>query len=407
MTLFQYNARNKRGQLVSGTMNAPDANAVGQELARMGHFPVKIHTESAVTEKKEKKSFLQKFQKVTSKDMVLFTRQMATLFNAGIPLLGILAALKDQIESPKFKDVIAQVQIDIEGGLSLSEGMRKHPDVFSELFLSMIEAGEAGGVMDEILRRLADLLEKQAENEAKVKSALQYPKMVLSAMVFAISILMWKVVPTFIAMFEKEKLQLPLATKMLIAFNHAFTTYWYYLLASVVLAYLAFKRYTATEIGHRQWDHLMLKMPIMGPVMLKSSMAKFARILGTLQMGGVPILDILTVTAKVVDNVVIEKIILDVRTGVQEGLGLAAPLKTSGFVPPLVTQMIAAGETSGALDEMMLKVADYYDEEVDRAVKSLSTMIEPILLVFMGATVLFLALAIFMPMWDLTQMARK
>jgi len=406
MTLFQYKARDKMGQIVSGTMNASDVNAVGQELARMGHFPVNIHTESTAP-KEKKKDFLQRFQKVTTKDLVLFTRQMATLFHAGIPLLGILAALKEQIKNPKFKDVIFQVQMDIEGGLSLSEGMQKHPDVFSELFISMIEAGEAGGVMDEILKRLADLMEKQANNEAKVKSALQYPKMVVTAMVFAISILMWKVVPTFITMFEKAKLELPLATRMLIAFNNAFTHYWYYVLAGVVLLYIAFKKYTATETGRRQWDYFLIKMPIMGPIMLKSSMAKFSRILGTLQMGGVPILDILTVTSKVVDNVVIAKIILDLRTSVQDGMGLAAPLKMSGFVPPLVTQMIAAGETSGALDDMMIKVADYYDEEVDRAVKSLSAMIEPILLVFMGATVLFLALAIFLPMWDLTQMARK
>jgi len=407
MPLFEYKARDRKGELVAGSMDAPNADAVGSELDRMGHFPVTIESAEEEKETGEKVDPLERFQKVSNKDLVLFTRQMSTLFNAGIPVLGILVALQEQIESPKFKRVVKRVQVDIEGGLSLSEAMGKHPDVFDELYVSMIAAGEAGGVMDSLLKRLASMMERQIENDAKVKAAMSYPKMVISAMVVAITILMWKVVPIFVNMFAKAKIELPLATKILIASNKAFFDYWYLLLGGVILAVFAFKKYTSTEKGRYQWDTFMLKAPIMGPIILRSSMAKFARVFSTLQAGGVSILEILDVSSRVVDNVVIAGIIRGLRDSVQEGSGLAAPLKQSGLIPPLVIQMIAAGEESGALDEMLEKVADYYDEEVDHAVKNLSSMIEPILLLFMAALVLFLALAIFMPMWDMSKMAGK
>ena len=395
------------GELVTGSMDARDAEVVGNELDRLGHFPITIKSaeQEAGNKKGDKADPLERFQKVKMKELVLFTRQMATLFNAGIPVLGILVALEDQVETPKFKRVVKQVRMDIEGGLSMSEAMQKHPDVFNELYSSMIEAGEAGGVMDELLQRLATLMERQVETDAKVKGAMSYPKMVVSAMSIAVVILMWKVVPIFVKMFEKAKIDLPLATKILIASNKAFFDYWYLLLGGIVLIVFAFKKYTSTERGRYQWDMFMLKVPIMGPILLRSSMAKFARVFSTLQAGGVAILEILTVTAKVVDNTVISSIIRGLKDSVQEGLGFAAPLQQSGLIPPLVIQMIAAGEESGALDEMLEKVADYYDDEVDHAVKNLSSMIEPILLLFMAGLVLFLALAIFMPMWDMTKMA--
>ncbi|MBI5426881.1 MAG: type II secretion system F family protein [Nitrospinae bacterium] len=405
MAIYQYKARNRMGALVEGNMDAPSADVVGQELGRMGHFPVSIKSLSAASDKEEK-DVLDRFRKVKPQEIVLFTRQMATLFNAGIPLLAILSALGENMQNPKFKDIIRHVRLDIEGGLTLSGAMGKYPDVFSSLYTSMIEAGEAGGVMDQILRRLADLLEKDAENEAKIKGAMRYPKIVVTAMTLAVTILMWKVVPVFVGIFEKAKITLPTPTKLLIGAHHIFTDYWYYMALAIGAAIFAFKKYTATERGRRRWDRFKLKAPLFGPIVLRSSMAKFARIFGTLQMGGVPILETLDITSRVVENVIIAQIIRDLRAAVQDGLGLAAPLKLSGMVPPMVIQMIAAGEESGALDEMLLKVADFYDEEVDRAIKSLSAMIEPILLVFMAALVLFLALSIFLPMWDMSKMAK-
>lgn len=408
MPLFEYKARDRMGQLVSGNMDAMDADAVGQELGRMGHFPIKIKsTEEVRADASEKIDPLERFQKVKPQELVLFTRQMSTLFNAGIPILGILVAMEEQVDSPRFRRTVKQIRIDIEGGLSMSEAMEKHPAIFSELYTSMIAAGEAGGVMDELLGRLADLLEKQAETDAKVKGAMKYPKMVVSAMILAVCILMWKVVPVFVKMFDKAKIELPMATKILIGANKAFFDYWYLLLGGTILTIVIFKKYTATEKGRYQWDLFMLKVPIMGPIVLRSSMAKFARVFSTLQAGGVSILEILNVTAKVVDNSVISGIVLGLKDSVQEGTGLAAPLKKSGLIPPLVIQMIAAGEDSGSLDDMLFKVADYYDNEVDHAVKNLSSMIEPILLLFMAGMVLFLALAIFVPMWDMSKMAGK
>ncbi len=218
------------GELVAGSMDATNAEAVGNELGRLGHFPVTIKSAEVEKEKGEKIDPLERFQKVKMKELVLFTRQMSTLFNAGIPVLGILVALEDQVETPKFRRVVKQVRADIEGGLSMSEAMEKHPDVFDELYSSMIEAGEAGGVMDELLKRLATLMERQVETDAKVKGALSYPKMVISAMLIAITVLMWKVVPIFVNMFEKAKIELPLATKILIVGNKAFFDYWYLLL---------------------------------------------------------------------------------------------------------------------------------------------------------------------------------
>ncbi len=406
MPIFQYKARDRMGKVVIGDMNAPDSAIVGNELGKMGYFPISV---KAVAEEgnKNKVDIMARFQKVTDKEVVLFTRQMATLFNAGIPLLGILNSLAAPMENPKFKGIVEQIGRDIQDGLSLSGAMSKHPHVFTELYTSLIEAGEMGGVMDKILKRLADLLEKQIAIDTKVKAAMSYPKMVLSAVTIAISVLMWKVVPVFVKMFEGARIELPLATKILIAMDKAFVDYWYALFLSIGLIIFAFKKYTDTDRGRHQWDRFRLWAPIMGVINSKSSMAKFTRVFGTLQAGGVPILDTLKISAKVMNNVILEEMIMHLRTSVQEGFGLAAPLQQSGLVPPLVIQMVSAGEDSGALDEMLFKVSDYYDAEVDEAVRNISSMIEPILLTFMGAIVLFLALAIFLPMWDMTKMAKQ
>lgn len=224
------------GKLVAGNMDALDADAVGQELGRMGHFPIKIKsTETAEENSEEKIDPLERFQKIKPQELVLFTRQMATLFNAGIPILGILVAMEEQVDSPKFRCTVKQIRLDIEGGNSMSEAMAKHPTVFSELYVSMIEAGESSGVMDELLARLAELLEKQADTDAKVKGAMKYPKMVVSAMALAVCILMWKVVSVFVNMFEKAKIELPMATKILIGASNAFSSYWYLMIGGVVL----------------------------------------------------------------------------------------------------------------------------------------------------------------------------
>ncbi len=406
MAIFQYKARNKAGSLVIGNMDAPNPQIVSQELGKMGHFPVSITTLEEKKSGGKELGFLERHQKVPDEELVLFTRQLATLFNAGIPLLGALTSLAEQVEHPKFKIIVQNIRLDIEGGRSLSEAMGKHPEVFTDLYVSMIEAGEEGGMIDDILKRLADLLEKDAQLEAEIKAATRYPKMVIGAVAIAIGILMKWVVPVFVKMFQKSNIALPAPTKLLIGFHSIFVEWWLYTLVFFVGLFFAFKKYTATEQGRLKWDLIKLRIPLIGPIVLRSAMAKFARVFGTLQKGGVPILDTIEVSANVVDNRVISGIIRGLRISVQEGLGIAGPLQNSRFVPHLVVQMIAAGEESGALDEMLIKVADYYDEEVARALQRLTVMIEPILIFFMGLMVLFLALSIFLPMWDMSKMAR-
>lgn len=397
------------GGLVVGTMDKPNAQDVGEELSKLGHFPVAVNI--AAGDKGSKGSLdiklPDRFTKIKPQEMVLFSRQMATLFNAGIPILGILEALQDQMENLRFKNVILKLHKDVADGKALSEAMAMHPDVFSELYVSMIEAGETGGIMDDILSRLAELLEKEEENDSKIKAAFRYPKIVLGVMVAAVAFLMWKVVPVFIGLFKTIKVELPLPTQILIAVHGFFVNYWYVIGIAAILSVFLFKRYGATSQGNRQLDFLKLKIPLLGPIYLRSSMAKFARVLGNLQRSGVPILEAIKVSSRVMENAVLSDVIFGLTVSVEEGRGLAQPLKESGWIPSLVVQMVAAGEGSGSLDEMLLKVADYYDQEVDRSIKSLSTWLEPILIVFMGVLVLFLALAIFLPMWDMSKMAAK
>jgi type II secretory pathway component PulF len=407
MTLFQYKARNRKGVLVTGNMDAPSSAVVNQELARMGHFPTSIVSLGG-DKAQEKKSGggSDFFNKVTPQELVLFTRQLATLFNAGISLLGALTSLGEQIENPKFRAILRQIRLEVEGGRSFSDTLMEHPKVFSPLYVSLIQAGEEGGVIDQMLRRLADILEKQTEIDNKITAAMRYPKMVTGAVFLAIAVLMAKVVPIFVNIFAKARIELPLATRLLIAFHSFLTSYWYILLVVAGLSYFGFRRWVRTADGKRQWDQFTLKVPILGPLVLRSSMAKFARVFGTMQMSGVPILDTIDISARVVDNEIVAAVIRGLRANVEEGMGLAATLQQSKIVPALVIQMISAGEESGALDQMLMKVADFYDEEVDRAIKQLSAMIEPILIVVMGGIVLFLALAIFLPMWDMSKLTK-
>ncbi|NIQ03258.1 MAG: type II secretion system F family protein [Nitrospinaceae bacterium] len=406
MAKFEYKARDRQGALVMGVMEAASAKAVSSELGRLGHFPVSIETATrpapAVTE-----PFMDRFARVKARDLILFSRQMATLFNAGIPLMGILNSIGEQLENPLMKRTVGQLRKDIGEGRSLSEAMAKHPKVFPEMYVSMVQAGEMGGVMDEILHRLADLLENQEENQAKIKAAVRYPKIMLVVMAVAIIILMSFPVPIFIKLYQSMKVPLPLPTRWLIAGYDFILHYWFVpLLAAAGLA-AGFKKYTHTPSGRMEWDRFKLQIPLIGPLQLRSAMARFTRIFGSMVRSGVPILEAITVSSRVVENSVISKVIRELRYSVEEGSGLAIPLKQSGWVPTLVVQMVGSGEESGTLDEMLLKVSDYYDQEVDRAIKTMATMIEPILLVVMACLVLFLALAIFLPMWDMTLMVKR
>ncbi|MBC8548501.1 MAG: type II secretion system F family protein [Candidatus Brocadiales bacterium] len=404
MPIFNYRARDGAGLAVTGTLEATGLDIARMRLGEMGYIPVFLK------EGKAGKSifsigFLK--PKVKDKDIIVFNRQLATLFSAGIPLLSGIQGLAEQMQNKTFKEILLKVSADIQTGSSFSDALVKHPKVFSELYINMVRAGEASGTLDDILGRLASLAEHAAEIKAKIKAATRYPKIVISAMLIAILILMKFVVPNFMAIFEQVDLELPLATRMLIEANRLFTNYWYALFVGVGALFFVFKAYTKTHRGRRQLDLFKLKVPVFGPIFLKIAMSVFTRTMSTLNRSGLSIVENLKICAQVVENIPISEVIGDIEQGVKRGESVTATIKKSNFFTPMVVQMMSAGEESGELDNMLVKVSEYYDMEVDYSIKNIASLIEPILLAFLGAVVLFLMMAIFMPMWDLTKLAER
>ena len=402
MPTFKYKARDRIGKAVTGTLDVTGADTARLRLSEMGYIPITLEEGKAKAEGLSI-NFLK--PKVTYKDLIVFNRQLATLFSAGIPLLRAIQGLSEQMENKTFKEVLLKVAIEIQAGSSFSDALVKHPKVFSGLYVNMVRAGETSGTLDDILHRLASLAEHDAETRAKIKAATRYPKIVISAMLIAILILMKFVVPQFMSIFEQVNLELPLATRILIAANNVFSNYWYILFGGAGVLFFAFKRYAGTKQGRRQLDLLKLKVPIFGPIFLKVAMSVFTRTMSTLNRSGLPIIKNLEICAAVVGNVPISTVIIELKESVKRGESIAGTMKKSKFFTPMVVQMMSAGEESGELDSMLVKVSEYYDMEVDASIKNISSLIEPILLAFLGCAVLFLMLAIFMPMWDLTKMA--
>ena len=406
MPTFVYKARDRTGNAVTGDLDAPGADVARVRLGEMGYIPITLTEGKAAKTEKKKSSRGGLFKtKVTGKDLIVFNRQLATLFAAGIPLISAIKGLAEQMENKTFKGILEGVVEEIKAGSSFSDALAKHPKVFSGLFISMIKAGEASGTLDEILARLALLAEHEAATKAKIKAATRYPKIVISAMLIAIVILMKFVVPNFMSIFKQVNLDLPLATRMLILANDIFTGYWYIIFGGAGGLIFAFKRYSKTSVGRRQMDLLKLKIPIFGNIFLKVAMSVFTRTMSTLNRSGLSIIENLQICAQVVENVPISEVIKELEDGVTRGESIAVTMKKARFFTPMVIQMMSAGEESGELDNMLVKVSEYYDEEVDYAIGNISSLIEPVLLAFLGAVVLFLMLAIFLPMWDLTKVA--
>jgi len=404
MSVFKYEARDRFGKAVAGVLDAPEMGVARTRLGEMGYIPVRVE-EGKARENGLSISLLK--QRVTDKDIIVFNRQLATLFSAGIPLLRGIQGLADQMQNKTFKEILIKVATEIQTGASFSDALAKHPKVFSDLYINMIKAGEASGTLDNILERLASLAEHAAETKAKIKAATRYPKIVVSAMLIAILILMKFVVPNFMSIFTQVDLELPLATRMLITANHIFTNYWYVLFGGAGCLFFAFKTYTKTYRGRRQLDLLKLKIPIFGPIFLKIAMSVLTRTLSTLNRSGLSIVENIKICAQVVENIPISEVIGDIEQGVKRGENIAGTMKKSKFFTPMVVQMMSAGEESGELDNMLVKVSEYYDMEVDYSIKNIASLIEPILLAFLGAAVLFLMLAIFLPMWDLVKLAER
>jgi type II secretory pathway component PulF len=403
MPVFTYKARDKTGRLVTGSAVEASVTAMEHSLDSKGLIPINVEESSKAFNFEKINRF---FYKIKPEDKIVFTRQLATLFSAGIPFIRSLETLSTQAVNPKMKEVINEVREGVEGGLSFANALKKHPAVFNNLYVNMIAAGEEGGVLDEVLDRLAVMAEKEEEIRAKVKSSTMYPKIVVFAIFAAVFVMLYFVVPRFTALYSKFGADLPLPTRILIGISEFFKSYWYLIFGLVIAAYAAFKSYVKTERGLYNWDKFSLNVPIFGALNLKVAMSRFARTFGTLFKSGIPILKTIDIVSNAIGNVVIAEVLTEIRDDVQAGAGLGEAMKKFELFPPIILQMIEIGEESGSLDDMLNKVSEYFDQEVDYGIKNLITALEPVLLVLIFGMVLFLALSVFLPMWDIVKFAR-
>lgn len=399
MPQYRYKARDKEGVLITGTMEAGRKEAVADQLSGMGYIPVLIEEQEegllALPD------FSLWFKKVRSQDLIVFSRQLAILLGAGVPFIQSLTSIEKQSENKRLKGAIADIRREVEAGAAFSDALANHPGVFSAMYVSMARAGETGGILEEILNRLAFLAEHDAETRSRVKAAVRYPLIVIVAVAAAFVFLVSAVIPRFASIFERFKTELPLPTRVLMGINYAVQHYWYLIIPAAAAIVGGIIWYLRTPAGRWQWDRLKLKIPIFGALFQKVAISRFARIFSSLQKSGLTMLLILDITAETVGNVAIARAIGSMRESIRQGKTLAAPMEESGFFPPLVVQMVAIGEETGDIDVMLAKVSDFYDMEVEYTLRNLSTMIEPILLLAVGGMVLFMALGIFLPMWNM------
>jgi len=401
MPSFTYTARDAKGEMKSATVEAPNRDEVMNQLKKQKLQVIKVD-EGPVKK--------QKAGKIKMRDIVILTRQFSTMINAGLPLVQALDILANQSENPALKDVCRQVVFDVESGNTLADAMRKHPKAFNELYTNMVSAGEAGGILDTILLRLATFIEKNDALVSKVKGAMIYPGVIMTVAGLCISILLIFVIPTFQKMFGDAGVALPLPTQIVIAMSKFLRTPppkpgGWILVGVAFFGYRGLKKYYATSNGQLTMDRLMLKVPVLGDVIRKSAVSRFTRTLGTMISSGVSILEGLEITAKTSGNRVVQDAIMESRASIAGGDTISAPLKKSGVFPPMVISMINVGEQTGGLDEMLTKIADFYDGEVETAVSGLLAMMEPMMIVFLGVVVGGMVIAMYLPIFDMVNAA--
>lgn len=400
MPTFAFSGRTRAGEVVSGERIGDTMDAVVAALRREQIQVTRIRPAAG---KAAAPAAVKKLRAkgVPAKNLAVFTRQFSVMIDAGLPLVQCLDILGNQEEHKYFSQVILQTRADVEGGMSLADAMKKHPKVFDALFCNMIAAGEAGGILDTILKRLATYIEKAVKLKSQVKSAMVYPVAVIVIAAVVIGVILWKVIPTFAALFAGLGAELPLPTRVVIALSNNLIRFFPLLVVFLVGAGWAFRQYYATEKGRRVVDGALLKAPILGPILRKIAVARFCRTLATLLTSGVPILDGLDITARTSGNAIIEDAVLSTRKSIERGDTIAAPLKETQVFPGMVVQMISVGEATGALDTMLSKIADFYEEEVDVAVEGLLTLLEPVMIAFLGGAVGGIVIAMYMPIFSL------
>jgi type IV pilus assembly protein PilC len=400
MPTFAYAGRTRGGQTVTGEHIADSMDLAVAALRRQQIQITKIDPVKAKAEPKPKAA-KKGGAKVPAKSLAIFVRQFSVMIDAGLPLVQCLDILGKQEPHKGFSAVILKTREDVESGAALADAMKKHPKTFDALFSNMIAAGEAGGILDTILKRLATYIEKSVKLKGEVKSAMIYPIAVIVIATLVVGAILWKVIPTFAQLFSGLGAQLPLPTRVVIAMSNGIVAYGWILIVAIGALGYAVKSYYATEGGRHLIDAIMLKLPILGDILRKVAVARFCRTLSTLLASGVPILDGLDITARTSGNAIIEDAILLTRSGIERGETVSGPLKESNVFPSMVVQMINVGETTGALDAMLSKIADFYEEEVDTAVAGLLTLMEPIMIAFLGVVVGGIVIAMYMPIFDL------
>lgn len=396
---FTYKVRDSRGRTVEGELEADNQNQVVGKLRDMGYTPVSIDSAAGTGIKREIK--LPGSDRVKIKDVAIFSRQFATMINSGLSLLRALSILSIQTENKTLSRIISDVASDVEGGSSLSAAMGKHPKAFNQLYIAMIRAGEAGGVLDTVLLQLASTIEKQVELRQKVKSAMTYPVAVLSLVLMILAAMLIFVVPMFEDLYSELGGSLPVPTRILLNVSAFVTSKLPFIIIGTGVLVFGLRRYIGTEGGRRRWDQFKLNMPIFGVLVHKTALARFSRTLESLLRAGVPILESLQITSETVGNVVVAEAVLKVQDAVRHGEALARPLGELDVFPPMVTQMMAVGEETGALDEMLGKIGEFYEQEIQALVDALTSLLEPLLIVVLGGTVGAMVIALYMPMFNI------
>ncbi len=406
MATFAYKALDKAGTEVAGTLDADNERLALGRLRDMGYLPLEVREEKAA-----KGGILDTFlgmfagKRVKGKDIVTFTRQLSTLIDSGLPLLRSLTVLGEQTENPNLKVQIKDIAASVQGGGTFSDALAKHPRTFNKLYVNMIKAGEAGGVLEVVLARLAEFSEKDQAVRAKVKGAMVYPALVIMVGIGVVLFLTIAIIPTFVGMFEEVALTLPLPTKIMMVISDFLRGFWWVNLLAILVLIAVYRMWVRKEEGRYQADKIKLRIPILGELVKKSALSRFARTLGTLITSGVPILQALLIVRDTAGNEVIARAMVAVHNSIREGESIAGPLGKSPVFPPMVVHMIAVGEETGALDNMLIKVSDAYDREVDTTVAALTSVLEPILILGMGLVVGFIVIAMYLPIFQMSAMS--
>ena len=401
MATFAYKVRDRSGKIFTGNMEGENRSSVVSRLREMNYFI------TSVNEKKKNILFSKQinlFQSIKLRDLTLFYRQFATMVNAGLTLVNSLDILTEQVENKALSNNIKAVKSDVEAGSTLADALAKFPQVFSELYISMVRAGEIGGVLDDILLKIADLMEKDYALRQKIKSAMSYPSFVAGAAVLMSIFMLTFILPQFVGVFAQFGGELPALTQFFVTLTYLFNKYWYIFFAVFVALITAFLAYIKTPNGKLNFDKFKLNAPIFGEINRKGAIARFTRILGTLIKSGVPILEALSVSSNAIGNLVISAAVIGAKTKIKEGQSISGPLAASGVFPPMVTQMIMVGEESGELEEMLVNVAKFYDQEVDRTVDNLTSIIEPLMMVFIGLTIGTMIIAMYLPIFNMVNL---